>query len=112
MTFGLAFKFTDVAIVVATLLGPILAVQAQKWLERDRVVRDRRLQVFRTLMTTRAMNLSPAHVEALNAVPVEFYGPTKPKLKSITDDCTPISIILIQRANRQKFGGPKGLNYW
>lgn len=72
------------AIIVATLLGPVLAVQAQKWLERNRVVKERRLMIFRTLMSTRTANLSPMHVEALNAVPVEFYGSSK-KLKQIND---------------------------
>jgi len=74
----------EAAIIFATLAGPILAVQAQKWLERGREVRDRRNTIFRTLMATRASILSPQHVEALNAIPVEFYG-TKGKLKSIND---------------------------
>jgi len=74
----------EAAIIFATLIGPILAVQAQKWLERGREVRERRNTIFRTLMATRASILSPQHVEALNAVPVEFYG-TKGKLKSIND---------------------------
>ncbi len=65
---------TDVAIICATLLGPVLAVQTQKFLERRREVKDRRLAIFRTLMATRAAILSQSHVEALNAVPVEFYG--------------------------------------
>ncbi len=75
---------TDVAIVGATLLGPVLAVQAQKFLERRREVKERRLAIFRTLMATRAAILSPAHVEALNAVPVEFYG-SGAKLRQIND---------------------------
>ncbi len=29
-------KVTDLAIIVATLLGPVFAVQAQVWLERGR----------------------------------------------------------------------------
>jgi hypothetical protein len=66
-------KTGDLAIVIATLLGPILAVQAQKWIERSRERQQRRVAVFRVLMTTRAALLSPAHVEALNIVPVEFY---------------------------------------
>jgi hypothetical protein len=77
-------KVTDVAIVTATLLGPILAVQAQKWLERHRAILERRNTIFRTLMATRAAPLSPVHVEALNAVPVEFYG-NKGKLKEINE---------------------------
>jgi septum formation topological specificity factor MinE len=67
-------KFTDVLIVLATLIGPVFAVQAQKWLERGREVKNGQLRVFKTLMATRAVNLSPSHVEALNSVPIEFYG--------------------------------------
>ena len=58
----------------ATLLGPVLAVQAQKFLERRRDQKQRRTRIFHILMTTRAATLSPAHVEAFNAIPLEFYG--------------------------------------
>lgn len=75
-------KFTDILIVVVTFLGPIMAVQIQKLLERNREINGSRTRLFKTLMSTRALNLSPAHVEALNAVPIEFYGTTG-KLKSI-----------------------------
>lgn len=75
---------TNFAIICATLLGPVLAVQAQKWLESNRAIKARRLDIFRTLMATRAATLSPIHVEALNAVPVEFYGTGK-GLKAIND---------------------------
>lgn len=74
----------NVAIIFATLLGPILAVQAQKWLERRRATEERRVHIFRVLMATRAAILSPGHIEALNAIPVEFYG-TKGMLKQIND---------------------------
>ncbi len=67
----------DAAIVFATLVGPVLAVQAQKWLERRRMVDDRRREIFRRLMATRAATLSTTFVEALNAIPVEFYGSRK-----------------------------------
>jgi hypothetical protein len=75
---------TELAIVAATLLGPVLAVQAQKFLERRRVKKDRQTEIFRTLMTTRASGLSSRFVEALNAVPLEFYGSDK-QLKKIND---------------------------
>jgi hypothetical protein len=77
---------SDAALITATIAGPVLAVQAQKWLERDRAITDRRKRIFQVLMTTRATVLSPAHVEALNGVPVEFYGPRNPRLKAIADD--------------------------
>jgi hypothetical protein len=66
-------KPSDVAIVVSTLLGPILAVQAQMWLERRRQANARRVDLFRTLMATRAAVVSPEHVKALNMIDVEFY---------------------------------------
>jgi len=61
------------AVVIATLMGPILAVQIQKLLERKRALRDRQVDVFRTLMTGRLV-LTYENVKAFNAVPVEFYG--------------------------------------
>lgn len=77
-----SIKFTDILIVVVTFLGPIMAVQIQKMLERSRETNSSRSKLFKTLMATRALNLSPAHVEALNAVPIEFYGASE-KLKAI-----------------------------
>ena len=67
-------KFADLAIIFATLGGPFLAVQLQKWLERQRDVDGRRLAVFRTLMSTRAGPIVSDHVNAINAIPLEFYG--------------------------------------
>jgi hypothetical protein len=82
MNFDWTIKIADVAIIFATILGPIFAVQAQKFLEKGREVKQRRAWLFRTLMATRATTLSSSHVEALNAVPIEFYGKDK-KLKEI-----------------------------
>ena len=83
MTFDWTFKLGDIAIVIATMAGPVLAVQAQKWIERSRATKQRQISIFRTLMATRA-SLSPAHVEALNAVPIEFYGNSR-HLREIVD---------------------------
>ena len=77
-------RISDVAIVFATLFGPILAVQVQKWLERQGGTNNRRIVIFRTLMATRATWLSTTHVEALNAVPIEFHG-SKRGLKKIVE---------------------------
>lgn len=74
MIFDWTIKITDLAIIFAAVTGPILAVQAQKWLERRGASEARQSVIFRTLMATRASNLSLAHVEALNAVPIEFCG--------------------------------------
>jgi hypothetical protein len=67
---------SDWAIIVATLLGPVLAVQAQKWIERATEQRRRKHWIFETLMASRAMRLSPEHVRALNQIELDF-APTK-----------------------------------
>lgn len=67
-------SLTDVLIISATLVAPLLAVQAQKWLERFREDQERKLRVFKTLMATRAASISPEHVQALNMIDLEFQG--------------------------------------
>lgn len=70
--FGLELK--DWATIVAALLGPILAVQAQKAIESFRDKRRRKAFLFEQLMATRAARLAPEHVRALNMVDLVFYG--------------------------------------
>ena len=65
---------TEIIIVASTLVAPLLAVQAQKWLERFREDSERKLRVFKTLMATRAAYVSPEHVQALNMIDLEFQG--------------------------------------
>lgn len=71
---GPAFTLSDSLIIVATLLGPILAVQAQKLVEVLRERRQRKLWVFQTLMATRMARVSGEHVQALNMIDLTFYG--------------------------------------
>jgi hypothetical protein len=62
----------DWAIVFATLLGPILAVWASEWRQQRRVHHDRKESVFRSLWSTRSVNLHPDHVNALNNIDFAF----------------------------------------
>ena len=78
--------------ISAIIIGPILAIQIQKLLERTRNKKNRRLTLFYTLMSTRATRLSNEHVTALNLIDIEFYGRKifsikyqTPKEKSITN---------------------------
>jgi uncharacterized protein DUF6680 len=65
----------EIAIIAAaTIAGPILAVQAQKWVERATERRRGQLQVFYWLMATRATRLSNEHVQALNRIELVFRG--------------------------------------
>lgn len=58
--------------IAAIILGPILALFAQRVLDDLRETHERQVRLFRELMITRSTRLSPRHVEALNAVPLEF----------------------------------------
>lgn len=70
----LGLELKDWATIVAALLGPILAVQAQKAVEAFRERRRRKTFLFEQLMATRASRLAPEHVRALNMVDLIFYG--------------------------------------
>lgn len=67
-------SFADWMMVGAVLVGPILAIQVERFLHRRRERHERKLDVFRTLMASRAAVLSPAHVDALNRIDIEFHG--------------------------------------
>jgi hypothetical protein len=67
-------ELRDWLIVASTLLGPVLAVQAQAWVERIRERRGRKTWLFTQLMATRAARLSAEHVQALNMIDLVFFG--------------------------------------
>lgn len=75
---------TDVLLILATAVSPLIAVQVTRFLDDRNEERGRKLKVFKTLMATRAYSLSAAHVEALNSIDLEFT--TKRRLeKSVLD---------------------------
>jgi len=65
---------SDWLMMVAVIVGPVLAIQIQKLIDRSKETRERKLRVFRDLMTTRASTLAFQHVSALNMVGLEFNG--------------------------------------
>lgn len=73
----------DTLIILATLMGPVIAVQVTRFLDNKKEERGRRLQVFKTLMATRAYTISPPHVEALNRIDLEFSSNKKPDKKVV-----------------------------
>jgi len=60
--------------IIAIVAGPILAVQAQKWIERIGRQREEKRRLFLALMTTRGRPLVGEHVQALNMIDVIFSG--------------------------------------
>jgi hypothetical protein len=63
----------DWLIILVTFLGPITAVQLQKFIEAQTSKKHQKLRIFHTLMATRAMRAtSIEHVQALNSIEVFF----------------------------------------
>ncbi len=60
--------------IVAIYQGPISALKIQRKLDEERESRNRKLTIFRTLISNRVIRLSPAYVQALNLIDVEFTG--------------------------------------
>lgn len=66
--------FSSIAIVLATFIGPIAAVQVQKYIEKSREIKERKLAIYKTLMATRnELIFSLEQVRALNLIKIEFY---------------------------------------
>ena len=58
--------------IAAIIVGPILALGAQRALDHLRETHKRRVGLFFTLLTTRMSPLAQAHVQALNSIDVIF----------------------------------------
>lgn len=71
---------SDWLVILVILVAPILAVQIQRFIENRKEVKTRKMQIFRTLMATRATRLDAKHIEALNMIDIEFF-----KNKKITE---------------------------
>lgn len=61
-----------VAIILATILGPVLAVYAPDVRAEHRRVHDRKENVFHVLMATRGARMQLEHVAALNRIELAF----------------------------------------
>lgn len=70
-------QIQDWLMILAVLAGPIIAVQLTRFVDNKKEQRDRKLQIFKTLMATRAYTISPQHVEALNRIDLEFSNKHK-----------------------------------
>lgn len=77
-------SLTDILMVLATGLSPLIAVQVTRYLDDKNEERGRKSKIFKTLMATRAYTLAPAHVEALNRIDLEFSSKRKTE-KAVLD---------------------------
>ena len=67
----------DIVTIIALILGPLVAVWIARGMEDRRAKHERRMSVFRALMSTRSNTLSFDHVSALNLVEIEFQDNPK-----------------------------------
>lgn len=67
---------SDWAIVLATALSPLIAIQVQKFIEHATERTSAQKRIFYALMATRAAQVAPEHVQALNMIDLEFGGPS------------------------------------
>ena len=70
----IVIDLTGPAMIFATIAGPVLAVWASEWRYSRRQAKEKREQIFQTLMSTRATRLNIVHVEALNQIDFAFQG--------------------------------------
>ncbi len=77
-------RITDLASLIVVALSPFLAIWATEKIKERKDARARKLHIFRALMTTRQAILSPAHVEALNLIDIE-YDPSSEADKPVVD---------------------------
>lgn len=67
--------FTAIVVsAIAVIVAPIIALKIQRRSDAERADRDRKLWIFKTLMSNRATRLNPLFVQALNMIDIEFTG--------------------------------------
>jgi Family of unknown function (DUF6680) len=66
--------YLGIAVVIATLSGPVLAVLVTRFIDSRTDRKRRQTDIFRALMRSRRAVLSPDYVAAFNTVEIEFAG--------------------------------------
>ena len=69
---GIGIILISLVIVVAIIVAPIVALKFQRKADEAREWKNRKVGVFKTLMSNRSTRLNPAFVQALNMIDIEF----------------------------------------
>lgn len=67
----------SICTILAIIAGPILSIQISQYLSHKKILKERKLEIFKVLMATRSASLTPAHTQALNMIDVEFRQKVK-----------------------------------
>ena len=94
--------------IAAIVLGPFLGIWVHGKLGDRKTTYDRKLDIFKTLMATRATPLARIHVESLNRIDIEFKEPNE---KQIRDDWAELLDHYTQRLIPER-PGPRNVVTW
>ncbi len=75
---------SDWIMILAVFLGPITAVQLTRFLDSRTAAKQRKLDIFKTLMSTRQYTTNWDHVMTLNRIDLEFSSKNS-KEKSVVE---------------------------
>jgi hypothetical protein len=75
---------SDWIMIIAVFLGPITAVQLTRFLDSRSAAKQRKLDIFKTLMSTRQYTTNWDHVMTLNRIDLEFSSKST-KEKSVVE---------------------------
>src|ERR1019366_9617171 len=84
----IAAILVGIATIIAIVRGPIVALRIQRAIEDERATKNRKLWIFKTLMSNRATRMAPVFVQALNLIDVEFTARSEEhtsELQSLTN---------------------------
>jgi hypothetical protein len=81
---GIVGSILSLITIFAIYYGPKAALKMQRELDEERDAKNRKVQIFRTLMSYRATRLSQQYVQGLNLIDIEFNGPDE-KDKAVRD---------------------------
>lgn len=73
MTLAIITAIVGIITILAIILSPLIALKVQKKIEIFNEQQSRKLDIFKTLLATRANTVSFEHVKALNMIDIEFY---------------------------------------
>jgi hypothetical protein len=80
---GIATLAVSCLTIWAILAGPKQALRVQRKLDEEREAKNRKLWVFKTLMTFRPTRLAPQFIQALNMIDIEFVEESERPVRDV-----------------------------
>jgi hypothetical protein len=72
MPIDTTLKIGDIITFIAIFLGPMAAFLLNSWNERRKDKKQKKIDIFRTLIANRMQKTAPLHISALNMIEIDF----------------------------------------